>query len=63
MRNGNTDTIFIMVQKTSLRAVVPYHNVRKVADGKALTVAEGFKKHWGERKISYKHLVIIQDCG
>lgn len=34
---------------------------QKVADGKLLTAPEGFKKYWGERKISNKHLGRIQD--
>lgn len=61
MRSGNTDTPFITDQKTSLRAVVPYCNVMKVADGKALTAQKDVKKYWGERKMSYKHLGTIQD--
>lgn len=34
-----------------------------MADGKALTVPEGYKKYWEEIKISYKHLGTIQDWG
>lgn len=56
-----TQIHFLTVQQTSLRPVVSYCRVTKAADGKALTVPEGFKKYWGERKISYKHLGTIQD--
>lgn len=61
MRNVNTDTFFIMVQKTLLRPVFLYCSVTKAADGKVLTAPEGFKKYWGEKKISYKYLGRIQD--
>lgn len=58
---GNTDTLLVTVQKTPLRPVIPYCSVMKAADGKVLTAPEGFKKYWGERKISYKHLGTIQN--